>query len=402
MPVTECLLCASTQLERVIDLGMHPLADTFLKEEQLSVPESRYPLQVLLCMFCGHTMASVIVPPEERYQTNEYSYDSSNSRASIEHFNDMARTIAAQRSLGPADLVVDVGGNVGTLLSAFREHAGTQILNIEPSSNIAEIARQNGVETLQRFLDDEAAEIVATRGGAAVITMTNVFNHLGAFNESMQAAMRALSPDGALVIETPYQLHLVQKLAFDTIYLEHVSYFALKPLQKYFAQIGLTITDVEENEYMGGSIRLTVERQGLESPQVASCIAREEQAGLYDPAMYAQFMSRVEEFKSTLMAELRAAKQAGGRIVGIGAATKGNTLLNYCGIDATLLEFVTDASPLKVGKYTPGSRIPIVSDDAITDSITHGLILPWNIASFLTEKLAPRYPHLAFIVPHMT
>jgi NADH/NAD ratio-sensing transcriptional regulator Rex len=152
---------------------------------------------------------------------------------------------------------------------------------------------------------------------------------------------------------------------------------------------------------MGGSVRIFIGKNGEEEAALGSRIEREESLKLFELQTYKTFMLNIEELKRTLTAELTQAKEQGGRIIGIGAATKGNTLLNYCGIDHTLLEFVTDASPLKIGKYTPGSHIPILSDEAITEEITHGLVLPWNIATLLTAKLAPRYPHLAFIVPHM-
>jgi SAM-dependent methyltransferase len=401
MHIDICPLCSSRSLERIIDLGMHPLADTFIKKEDVGNEEPRYPLQMLLCTECGHAMNAYRVPPEQRYQKSEYSYDSSNSKASIEHFSEMARDIIARVPVASGDLVVDIGGNVGTLLMAFRDQVGAEILNIEPSGNIAALAEQNGVRTINDFLSEETGKAITELGGAKAITLTNVFNHLDYLDESMQTMADALAPGGAIVIETPYLLHLVEKLAFDTIYLEHVSYFAIRPLRAYFKKFGLTITALEENDYMGGSIRLFVMKEGTEGPEVAACIEREEAARLYETAMYADFMCKVEDFKRRLLDDLTAAKAQGGRIVGIGAATKGNTLLNYCGIDASLLEFVTDASPLKIGKYTPGSHIPIVPDEAITDEITHGLILPWNIAQFLTGKLAPRYPYLAFIVPHM-
>ena len=152
---------------------------------------------------------------------------------------------------------------------------------------------------------------------------------------------------------------------------------------------------------MGGSIRVTASRRGTETAAVKKYIAREKKAGLYDGTTYTHMMQQVKTFKRTLLAELRRVKRRGGRIIGIGAATKGNTLLNFCGIDDTLLDYVTDVSPLKIGKYTPGSALVIKSDEAISQQITHALILPWNIAGFLKEKLVPKYPKLAFITPHM-
>jgi SAM-dependent methyltransferase len=402
MSVTACHLCKSSTLSKIIDLGMHPLADTFLKDQTAAQNLERFPLEVLLCGNCGHAMNSFVVPKEKRYQESEYSYDSSNSKVSIEHFAEMAKEVSAAVGVGERDLVVDIGGNVGTLLSAFKEHAGAQILNIEPSLNIAAIATKNGVDTINDFFNADVAREIKKRGGAKVILATNVFNHIDELEVFMKNIAQSLRHDGAFVFEVPYLLHLTEKLAFDTIYLEHISYFAIKPLSAYLKKFGLTITEIVESEYMGGSMRVTARLGDYgEAPEVAGCIKKEEQAKLYDRATYASFTKKIEEFKSSLVKELQEAKEKGGIIIGIGAATKGNTLLNYCGIDSTTLSFVTDASPLKVGKFTPGSAIPIKPDEAIDEDITHALILPWNIAEFLKAKLSPKYPQITFISPHV-
>lgn len=402
MSVTACALCASKDLGLILDLGFHPLADTFLKREQLDLPETRYPLQVLLCASCGHAMNSYVVPREARYQEHEYSYDSGNSKVSMAHFDEMAKEVSATVGVGADDLVIDIGGNVGTLLSAFRAHTGARVLNIEPSANIAALATQNGVETIQDFFNEPAVQEIVQRGGAKVIAATNVFNHIDGLDEFMTLVTKSLVPGGAFVFEVPYLLHLLEKLAFDTVYLEHVSYFALKPLSTYLKKFGLTITEVVESDYMGGSIRVTARLGGAaETSAVAAYSKKEEDAKLYDLETYQHMTKKIQEFKFSLLKQLLEVRLAGGKVIGIGAATKGNTLLNYCGIDATMLDFVTDASPLKIGKYTPGSHIPIVPDEAIVPEVTHALILPWNIAEFLKGKLAPKYPDMQFIVPHM-
>ena len=400
MPVSSCHLCTSTGLRKIIDLGFHPLADSFLKKEQLEEPEEHYPLTVLLCMSCGHAMNSYVVPPEKRYQEHDYSYDSSNSKVSIRHFADMARDVTARVGLKKGELVVDIGSSVGTLLSAFKQESDVEIVGIEPAPNIADIAEKKGIPTIRDFWGPRAAESVLAHGKAKLITSTNAFNHVSNLDDFMHAVVEALGASGSLVIEVPYLLPLVEKLAFDTMYLEHVSYFAVKPLVLFFKKFGMIITDVEENEYMGGSLRLSVSLKGAESQRLRACIAKEEAAHLYDPATYEKFSKKIREFKYALVKQLLDARLSGGIVIGIGAPAKGNTLLNYCGIDASILDFITDASPLKINKYTPGTHIPIVPDEAITSSVTHALILPWNIADFLKEKLAPKYPLLAFIIPH--
>lgn len=401
MLVITCELCKSANLNLILDLGFHPLADSFLKKDELLEPEMTYPLQVLMCQRCGHAMNSFIVPPTTRYQDHDYSYDSSNSKVSIEHFKEMARDVAQRVGVTEDDLVVDIGSSVGTLLQAFKDQTRANILGVEPSHNIAALADKNNVPTIHDFWNDGVTKEVLKVGKAKAITITNAFNHISDLNDFMRNIVATLAPDGALVIEAPYLLHLVQKLAFDTIYLEHVSYFAIKPLVQYFKKYGMVITDILENDYMGGSIRLYV-RFGTElCPAVEKNIERENTAQLYDLTTYIDLSQRIQQFKYALVKQLLDARLGGGTVIGIGAPAKGNTLLNYCGIDSTMLDFITDASPLKIGKYTPGSHIPILPDEAITTAVTHALILPWNIAEFLKSKLAPKYPKISFIIPHM-
>ncbi len=401
MNVTTCALCGSDDLVKVLDLGFHPLADTFLKIEQLLQPETRYPLQMLLCNSCGHAMSSYVVPPEKRYQENDYSYDSGNSKVSVEHFSNMAKDVSVRAVVVAGDLVVDIGSSVGTLLEAFRTQTGAKVMGVEPAHNIANLADKNNIPTIHDFWNDNAVEQILSVGKAKVITITNAFNHIGDLDSFMANIVKVLGEDGVFVAEVPYLLHLIQLLAFDTIYLEHTNYFAVKPLRQYFKKFGLTITDVQENSYMGGSMRFTAQLGGVESMAVAECIAKEEAAGLFAHDTYGVMTEKMLQFKFSLLKQLINVHATGGTVIGIGAATKGNTLLNYCGIDSSMLNFVTDASPLKVGKYTPGSHIPILPDEAITAEITHALILPWNIAEFLKGKLGPKYPTLAFITPHM-
>lgn len=399
MTVTQCHLCGSTKLEKVLDLGFHPLADFFMKKEQLQQVEKRYPLAVLLCQECGHGMNSFVVPATERYQDNDYSYDSSNSKVSIQHFSDMAKEVSERAGAKRGDLVVDIGSNVGTLLSAFKD-LGAEIQGVDPSHNIAELAEKNGIPTINDFFNAEVAEKILKKGKAKIVTITNAFNHVSPLDEFMKAVVSILDEDGTFVIELPYFLEIIRKKHFDVIYLEHVSYVAIKPLVPFFKKFGLNITHVEENNYMSGSVRIFV-GYGAQSEAVKNQIRSEEQTGLYDLAVWKKFKNSVRGLKINLLNELVKARQAGGKIVAIGAAAKGNTLLNYCGIDSTLIDFATDASPLKIGKYTPGSHLPILSDDAIDDSVSCALILAWNIADLLKSKISPKHPNLKFITPHV-
>ncbi len=399
MNVTTCHLCGSTELIPSLDLGHHPLADLFLKEHQVHALERRYPLTLIRCQTCGHGMNSFVVSGEERYQENDYSYDSSNSKVSIAHFTDMATEVAERAQLKPGELVVDIGSNVGTLLSGFKA-LGAEVQGVDPAPNIAAIANQNGIPTINDFFGEAAATQIVARAKAKVVTITNAFNHVADLPAFMGALTTVLRDDGVFVIELPYYLAILEKKHFDVIYLEHVSYVAVKPMVPFLAKYGLTILHVEENDYMSGSIRFYIGK-GESDETIAELIAKEERCGLYDSATWERFAREVRDMKVRLVGELVEARKKGGKIVAIGAAAKGNTLLNYCGIDRTLIDFATDASPLKVGKWTPGSHLPIMSDDAIDESVTHALILAWNIADFLKGKIGPKHPTLTFITPHV-
>lgn len=397
MTATHCQLCESRDLSLIIDLGFHPLADTFWKPENLPKKEKHCPLRVLLCQDCGYAGLETIVPAGERYTCTDYSYTSSNSPVAVKHFVEMAADITSRRNITKADLVVDIGSNDGTLLQAFTNQTGCQIVGVDPSPNIAALANASGIPTIASFFDEGTVNnILSEHGRIGIITGTNVLNHTSNIPDFINNVTKLLTSDGIFVFEVPYLLTLVEKRAFDTIYLEHVSYLAVKPLQKFFKRFNLVIEHLTKNDYMGGSIRVYAGR-GTESREVANYINAEEKAGIFQATAYEKFMKDIQGLKADVLREIREIKARGKQIVGIGAATKGNTFLNYCGIDSKILEFITDSSQLKIGKLTPGSHIPIKNDEDITSDIRYALILPWNIADFLKDRLKGK--NLEFITP---
>ena len=397
MTTRECALCQGESLETVIDLGFHPCADTFVFDSKLKGVENRYPLKVCMCSSCGHSQLAYVVPREARYQDNDYSYDSSNSPVSIDHFTEMARSVSLELGLGNNDFVCDVGSNIGTLLDGFRRISGCKVVGIDPSSNIAAIANENGIPTINDFFSIASANEVLKLGRPLVITATNVLNHSEDVAGFFDAAKYLIDPRGCIVFETPYLLEIIKQTAFDTIYLEHVNYFAVTPLSCFLASRGFGIQKIEVSDYMCGTIRLYVRPNSAHGADVARYVEIERQYGLFSKSVYGDFMERVKSLKFRLNKQLYDIKAAGGKVIGIGAATKGNTLLNYCNIDSDLLEYISDTSSLKIGKLTPGSHIRIISDDNINSDITHGLILPWNIAEYLKKKL--KHLNLKFIIP---
>ena len=399
MITTDCQLCGSKKLSPIIDLGYHPLADTFLPRELLNEPENTYPLVVLLCPDCGYATSKYIVDAPTRYQKVDYSYTSSNSAVAIRHFEEIAAEIIKELNITEQDKVVDIGSNDGTLLQTFRVQTNCQIIGVEPAPNVIKLAAKNNIPTLPGFFDKENKEKILQNGRAKAITANNVFNHITNLPEFMTNIADLLTDDGAFVFEVPYLLDLVEMNAFDTIYLEHISYFGIKPLAQFFKKFNLQVWRIERTEYMGGTVRVYVGKKN-KNPKIAGQQTKIETAAkIYEVKTYQTLTEKIREFKFNLCRQIFEIKSRGEKIIAIGAATKGNTLLNYCKLDNTLMEFVTDNSPLKIGKFTPGSHIPIKSDADITPDIKYGLILPWNIGDFLKEKL--KHLNLQFIIPKM-
>lgn len=399
MKITKCRLCQSDHIEKVVDLGFHPLADTFLPEELQLGPEVCYPLHLGSCQACGHVFTLYPVSPEDRYQKQDYSYDSSNSQVSISHFKEFSDAVLSNTNLNRDALIVDIGSNVGTLLSHFKDAGFPNVLGVEPSKNISQFAIGAGIPTLNEFFDSNAAESIGKVGQVDILLSSNVVNHADDLPALLRNAKGVLSPTGIFVFEVPYLLDLIHRTAFDTIYHEHVHYYGIKPLAACLQREGFSIYKVERLEYMCGSIRVFARVGGPLADDVVRLVADEDAFGLYDTATYSAFMTRVQAVKFTVNDYLWKVRSKGGKIIGIGAATKGNTFLNYCRLDGDLISYIADASPLKIGKRTPGSHIPIIDDDQIDGDATHALILPWNIAEFLTQKLA----HLGveFYVPQV-
>lgn len=397
MTMRTCALCGAKDLQPVIDLGFHPCADTFVLKSRIPEVEQRFALKVCLCGSCGHTQLAHVVPGHIRYQDTDYSYDSSNSPVSIAHFTELARDVCKVLNVGSDDIVCDVGSNIGTLLDAFKRIAGCRVVGVDPSANIAALANKQGIFTINEFFGLKAAKEVLKIGRPRVITATNVLNHSEDVAQFFDVVSDIVDPNGYVVFEVPYLLEMIKQTAFDTIYLEHINYFSVTPLARFLSLRGFGIERIEVSDYMCGTLRLYVSPNAEHSPIVTQYLELEGAYGLFSQEVYEAFMGRVQSLKFRLNKSLYDIKASGGKIIGIGAATKGNTMLNYCNIDSDLLEYVSDTSPLKVGKVTPGSYIEIVPDENISKEITHGLILPWNIAEHLTRKL--KHLGITFIIP---
>jgi len=397
--IEKCRLCESPNPLGVVDLGFHPLADTFLPEILLNDSETWYPLQLALCQSCGHVFTLFSVSADDRYKKNEYSYDSSNSLVSIEHFKNFAKAVLKETKLLKDCLIVDIGSNVGTLLLHFKGLGYQNVIGVEPSKNISKKAVENGIPTINEFFSEKATNQIVDLGPVDLLISSNVVNHVDDLLDVLNNAKKILSKNGTFAFEVPYLLDLIKNTAFDTIYHEHVHYYGLKPLASFFHNQGFSIYKVERLDYMCGSIRIFARLGGQTHSSVNELIQEEESFGLYKEETFKLFMERVRSVKFTVNSHLSAIRSQGGKIIAIGAATKGNTFLNYCRLDKDIISYVTDSSLLKIGKLTPGSHIPIISDDDIDEHVTHALILPWNIAEYLQKKLS--YLKLEFYIPQV-
>jgi SAM-dependent methyltransferase len=400
--LTRCVLCAEPAVEEFLDLGTTALANRFLTPEELEQPEPRFPLRMGFCHACGHVQLTEIVPPGLMF--DHYLYTSAASDTLKAHLLDLSDVLTARLGLTPADLVIDVGCNDGTLLSGFRRH-GVRALGVDPARNLAELTRGLDIERHVGYFDSRTArEIVDRWGHAALITATNTFPHIQDLADFLAAVDLALSPTGVLVVEMHYLVDLLEQAAFDTVYHEHVSYWALTPMTALFARHGLTVLDAERLPLHHGQLRVTVGRAsaGAEPhPRVAEVLALERSRGIGRFETYEEFARDAARIKTELRETIDDLRRQGARVAGYGAPAKASTLLSFLGIGPDRLEFIVDRSPLKQGRYTPDSHIPIVSPERLLrDQPEYVLLLAWNfVDEILQQQSEYRRRGGKFIIP---
>jgi SAM-dependent methyltransferase len=388
-PAAACRMCGGSALARYLDLGHMPPADQFLRPDQLAGPTVHYPLEVCLCLDCGLSQLGYVVSPKTLYQ-DEYPYEASVTRAGKTHFRQFAADVVSRFGFDERCLAVDVGSNVGVLLSGFAAE-GMRVLGIDPAENIVEIANSDGIPTIAAMFSlDVARGVAEEHGRASVITATNVFAHVDDLNEFMRAVDELLADDGVLVIEAPWIANLLLNLEYDTIYHEHLSYIAIKPLQRFFERLGMRLFDAREVDIHGGSIRIFVDRgrRPVENATLDDLLRRETDAGAFDLDRLHRFAEQVAANRIELQALLHDLRRDGKRIVAVSAPAKGMTLLNYCRLGPETLEYVTEKSRLKIGRFTPGMHLPVVGDDELLRSPPdYALLLAWNFADEIIENL---------------
>ena len=397
-----CFICDSENLSLFLSLGHQPPSDAFLRKEDLTKPETSYPLDVYFCGQCGLVQLGYAVDPEILFR--DYVYSSGTNNILKKHFKDFVDALVKAYELSSASLAVDVGSNDGSLLENYTSHH-VRILGIDPSS-VTSIAIAKGQPTIVDFFCEETAlRAVHEYGQAQIITATNVFAHVKDLQSFMRGIRALLAPGGVFVSESGYTADLVEQLQYDFIYHEHLRYYTLGPLRKLFEMHDMEIIDAERISIHGGSIRVHAAIKGTRSisPRVAELIDKEKSLGLYNLSTYSSFAQRVRDVKHQLQQMLLAEAGARKKIIGIGAPAKGNTLLNYCKIDADIVSYLVEKSDLKIGKYTPGMHIPVIEENPEhVTSADCALLLSWTIADELMPKLRAKGYNGTFIIPAPT
>lgn len=387
-------------MSKIIDLGMHPFADSFIEEKQLGMSEPVYPLQCSLDSESGEIRVIFNTKADKRYNLYNYSYTSSNSKFSRNHWINYAKAVSEHLKLAKGSKVVEIGSNDGYLAKQFQD-LGYDVVGVDPSLYMAELATKLGIKTYSKLFNQEtSAHVAEDFGKADLICANNVFNHTNEPESFVEGVVNLLNQDGVFVYELPYWFYTIKDKKFDQIYHEHVLYFTVKSSYNLLRKVGLEIIDVQVVDYHGGSLRVfanKVENVTLREP-IKKMIDEEEDYGLFDVNLYHRFMEELRNKRNLFLIDLYKIKSEGYPIIGVGAAAKGNTFLNFYNLDSTVLDYVTDASEHKQGKYTPLTRIPIVGDEIFAQyDKAYALILSWNISDIIKESLKKINGNIIFL-----
>ena len=378
---TDCRCCRGASLTDVFDLGEQPLANAFLSPEQIDEPEPRYPVVLCECADCGMIQLKHVVDASSMF--SDYAFMTGISQVMTVHFAELMRE-NIDWHVPPGGLVVEIGSNDGTALASIARH-DVRRLGIDPAENLSAIARSRGVPAVAQFFTEALAEqVVAIHGQASLIVACNVLGHIDDLDDVLRGVRHLLSPMGAFVIEVPCANWLISRTEYDTIYHEHLSYFAVKPLSALVARHGLKITRVESQEVHGGSIRVTVQHGIGHTHAVVPWFQ-----GDSIPRDWVAFRQRCEDTREHLVGWLTRARDDGRTVFGYGASAKATVRLNYCGVGTDLMPSIVDSTPGKQGRFVPGTRQSI-HDPSVIDTLRPSdvLILAWNHNLEIRPKLA--------------
>jgi len=396
-----CIACGHDAVELFLDLGETTLANKFLLPEDITDDEPSFPLRVGFCRACTHVQLMEQVPPSAMFE--DYLYVSGASDTLRAHFDELSAVLVERHGLGPDDLVIDIGSNDASLLASFARF-GVRTLGVDPAQNLAGFAHERGIDRYVGFFGrDTAPDIVERWGYASLVTATNTFPHIPDLEGFLEGIAVALRPGGAFVVEAHYLLDFLEQRAFDTVYHEHVSYWALRPLVTLCDRLGLEVVRAERLPIHHGQLRVTIMRAGEGVPDgtVAATLAAEHAAALDRFETWQRFGVDVERMRTDIRSTIRDLRAAGKRVAAYGAPAKGNTLLSYLGFGPDEIAYIADRSPLKQGRCTPGTHIPVVAPERLLeDRPDYVLLLAWNFADeVLAQQAAYREGGGKFILP---
>jgi SAM-dependent methyltransferase len=391
---TTCLI-SGLPVEKILDLGQQPYADTFILPEQYAASEPVFPLEVYMNPDSGSVQLGYISDAKSRYNLYSYSYTMSNSKTSRNHWDELAEYVKSK--YGNEKLVVEVGSNDGYLIGQFAKGVG-----VDSSQEMCGLATERGANVINSLFDVMVADhICQTYGPANVVIANNVFNHANDPVGFAIAVSKLLDDTGVFIFEVPYWGWMVTNGQFpDMVYHEHPSYFTVKSAQTLLARSGLTIADFELVDYHGQSLRITAKKGMAVTDKVTQAIKQETEQGLFDTAFYENYQLELSRKKNAWLADFYQLKHSDpdAVIIGVGAAAKANTWLRWHGLDATSITCITDSSPYKQGKYTPLTRIPICGDEEFANYTNpYALVLSWNIGEPLKQALLEINPNTRFI-----
>ncbi|PCI76893.1 MAG: SAM-dependent methyltransferase [SAR86 cluster bacterium] len=385
----ECRLCRSVDVEKVFSLAASPLANELLVAAEDASEQQKFPLDLYFCKQCTHLQLFDVISAERLF--SHYVYVSGTAPSFRKHFAEYAAKIIADYKVEPDSLIVDIGSNDGTLLSAFK-NSGMQVQGVDPAKEIAADANDRGIATIVDFFSvDIARQIKSARGMAKVVVANNVFAHIDDLEGILSGIDVLLAADGILVIEVSYLKDVIEKTLFDTIYHEHLDYHSVGPLQSFFLSHQFDIVDVSSIESHGGSIRVVAQKSSggyAQQPSVAAFIAEEESLGLFSADTFRSFEHKINKLGDELKSLVASIKSQGKSIAGYGLPAKATTLMHQFDIGPDAIDYIVDDSPLKQGLYSPGYGIEINSSDRLkVDTPDFIIVLAWNFEKPIIENL---------------